>query len=127
MRAVKAFRNLPESENLASANKRIRNILRKSGAEIPAVYDRGLLQEGAEQDLAKAMYELGSVVNPLFEQRAYTQALCKLAALQEPVDRYFDSVMVMVDDPRLRNNRLALLTVLSDLFLRVADISRLQT
>jgi glycyl-tRNA synthetase beta chain len=126
MRAVKAFRNLPESESLASANKRIRNILRKSGMAIPAMYDRGLLQEGAEQDLAKSMRILDKEVRPLFEQRAYREALCKLAALQDPVDRFFDSVMVMVDDPQLRNNRLALLNVLSDLFLRVADISRLQ-
>ena len=126
MRAVKTFRNLPESVSLASANKRIRNIVRKSGTEIPAMYDRALLQEGAEQELAKAMHELDKLVSPLFEQRAYTEALCKLAALQDPVDRYFDSVMVMVDDPQLRNNRLALLNTLSDLFLRVADISRLQ-
>jgi glycyl-tRNA synthetase beta chain len=126
MRAVKTFRNLPESVSLASANKRIRNIVRKSGTEITAMYERALLQEGAEQELAKAMHELAKVVSPLFEQRAYTEALCKLAALQDPVDRYFDSVMVMVDDPQLRNNRLALLNSLSDLFLRVADISRLQ-
>ena len=126
MRAVKAFRNLPESESLASANKRIRNILRKSGSEIPSAYDNDLLQHGAEQDLARAMRELDMKVNPLFEHRVYTEALCALAALRDPIDRYFDSVMVMVDDPPLRHNRLALLNALSDLFLRVADISRLQ-
>jgi len=126
MRAVKAFRNLPESESLASANKRIRNILRKSGAGVLAGYDDTLLQEGAEQDLAKAMRELDMIVSPLFEQRAYTESLCALAALRDPIDSYFDTVMVMVDDPRLRNNRLALLNTLSELFLRVADISRLQ-
>ena len=126
MRAVKAFRNLPESESLASANKRIRNILRKSGAEIPAVYDNDLLQTGAEQALASAMSELDGEVTPYFEQRAYTEALCRLAALRDPVDSYFDSVMVMVDDAQLRHNRLALLNTLSELFLRVADISRLQ-
>jgi glycyl-tRNA synthetase beta chain len=127
MRAVKAFRNLPESESLASANKRIRNILRKSGSEIPAAYDSALLQEGAEQDLARAMRELDKEVSPLFEKRAYTESLCALAALRDPIDRYFDSVMVMVDDPQLRDNRLALLNALSELFLQVADISRLQT
>jgi glycyl-tRNA synthetase beta chain len=126
MRAVKAFRSLPESESLAGANKRIRNILRKSGLELPAVYDNGLLEEGAEQDLARAVNELEKEVNPFFDQRAYTEALCRLAALRDPVDRYFDSVMVMVDDPQLRHNRLALLNALADLFLRVADISRLQ-
>jgi glycyl-tRNA synthetase beta chain len=126
MRAVQAFRNLPESESLASANKRIRNILRKSGSEIPVAYESGLLEEGAERDLARAIDELDKEVTPFFEQRAYTEALCRLAALRDPVDRYFDSVMVMVDDAQLRHNRLALLNALSDLFLRVADISRLQ-
>jgi glycyl-tRNA synthetase beta chain len=126
MRAVKTFLSLPESVSLASANKRIRNIVRKSGTGIPATYDRALLQEGAERELAMAMHELDKVVSPLFEQRAYTEALCKLAALQYPVARYFDSVMVMVDDLQLRNNRLALLNSLAELFLRVADISRLQ-
>jgi glycyl-tRNA synthetase beta chain len=126
MHAVKSFRNLRESESLAAANKRIRNILRKSGTKIPAVYDSDLLQESAERTLAKAVRDLDAIVTPLFEKRAYTEALCKLAALQDPVDRFFDSVMVMADDPIMRNNRLALLSVLSDLFLRVADISRLQ-
>jgi glycyl-tRNA synthetase beta chain len=126
MRAVKAFRNLPESASLASANKRIRNILRKSGAEIPGIYDKRLLQETAEQNLANAIDELSHEVSPLFEQRAYTEALCKLAALHEPVDRFFDKVMVMADDLQLRNNRLALLNTLSELFLRIADVSRLQ-
>jgi len=126
MRAVKSFRDLPESDSLAAANKRIRNILRKSGTEIPAAYDSNLLKESAERALAKAVRDLDAIVTPLFEKRAYTEALCKLAALRDPVDRFFDSVMVMADDPIMRNNRLALLSALSDLFLRVADISRLQ-
>jgi glycyl-tRNA synthetase beta chain len=126
MRAVKSFRNLPESASLASANKRIRNILRKSGAEVPSACDARLLQEAAEQVLAEAMIELSREVNPLFEQRAYTEALCRLASLQGPVDRFFDQVMVMAEESKLRNNRLALLNSLSDMFLRVADVSRLQ-
>jgi glycyl-tRNA synthetase beta chain len=126
MRAVMAFRKLPESASLAAANKRIRNILRKAGTGISAEYDKRLLQEAAEHKLADAVNELAHEVNPLFEQRAYTEALCKLAALHEPVDSFFDTVLVMADDPELRNNRLALLNTLSELFLRVADISRLQ-
>ncbi len=63
----------------------------------------------------------------MFAQRDYTNALCKLAALQEPVDRFFDDVMVMDEDTTLRDNRLALLGALSELFLQVADISRLQS
>ena len=126
MRAVKAFRNLPESARLAAANKRIRNILRKAETVIPETYDTRLLQQDAEQALATAISALDVAVTPLFEQREYTAALRKLAALQTPVDRFFDDVMVMSDDSALRDNRLALLNALSDLFLQVADISRLQ-
>jgi glycyl-tRNA synthetase beta chain len=126
MRAVKSFRNLPESASLAAANKRISNILRKAGTGIPDSYDSALLQEAAEQALASAVAELDKAVSPMFEERDYTEALCRLAALQAPVDRFFDDVMVMTDDEQLRDNRLALLNALHGLFLRVADISRLQ-
>jgi glycyl-tRNA synthetase beta chain len=126
MRAVKSFRNLPESASLAAANKRISNILRKAGTGIPDSYDSALLQEAAEQALASAVAELDKAVSPMFEERDYTEALCRLAALQAPVDRFFDDVMVMTDDEQLRDNRLALLNALHGLFLRIADISRLQ-
>jgi len=129
MRAVDTFRELPEAGSLAAANKRIRNILRKAheaGIRFPAAYDTGLLQEQAEQELAAALDDLTARVRPLFEQREYTRALCLLAALQAPVDTFFDHVMVMSDDETLRNNRLALLHAMSDLFLQVADISLLQ-
>jgi glycyl-tRNA synthetase beta chain len=126
MQAVRAFRNLPESASLAAANKRIRNILRKAASGIPDGYDHALLQEAAERELAGAVSELETSVGPLFEHRDYTDALCRLAALQAPVDRFFDDVMVMDEDTDLRDNRLALLNALSGLFLRVADISRFQ-
>jgi glycyl-tRNA synthetase beta chain len=126
MRAVKAFRELAEADNLAAANKRIRNILRKARDDIPNSCQKALLQEPAEQALATAVEDLEATVRPLFEQRAYTDALCKLAALQAPVDAFFDEVMVMAEDTRLRDNRLALLNSLSELFLQVADISLLQ-
>jgi glycyl-tRNA synthetase beta chain len=126
MRAVRAFRALPEADSLAAANKRIRNILRKSDTAIPASYDATLLQEPAEKALAVALQDLDRQTRPLFEQRDYTNALCQLAALQAPVDTFFDDVMVMADDVALRDNRLALLQSLSELFLQVADISLLQ-
>jgi glycyl-tRNA synthetase beta chain len=126
MRAVKAFRELAEADSLAAANKRIRNILRKAEGDIPNSYQPALLQEPAEQALAAAVEDLEATVHPLLEQRAYTDALCKLAALQAPVDAFFDEVMVMAEDTRLRDNRLALLNSLSELFLQVADISLLQ-
>ncbi len=126
MQAVRAFNDLPEAENLAAANKRIRNILRKSETTIPKQFTGTLLQEPAEQALASAITEQAAAVKPMFERRAYTDALRNLAALQAPVDRFFDDVMVMADDPALRDNRLALLQTLADLFLQVADISLLQ-
>ncbi len=126
IRAVRAFGELAEADSLAAANKRIRNILRKATTEIPSTCRKELLQEPAEQALAAAVRELETAVQPLFQQREYTEALCKLAALQAPVDAFFDEVMVMADDTRLRDNRLALLSSLSQLFLQVADISLLQ-
>jgi glycyl-tRNA synthetase beta chain len=126
MRAVRAFRELPEADSLSAANKRIRNILRKATTVIPAAYNRDLLQEPAEQALAAALELLDAQTRPLFQQRDYTNALRQLASLQTPVDAFFDKVMVMADDDALRDNRLALLQALSDLFLQVADISLLQ-
>jgi glycyl-tRNA synthetase beta chain len=129
MHAVQAFRELPEADSLAAANKRIRNILRKAqeaDISVPAEYDAGLLLEPAEQDLARALADLEARVQPLFLIREYTRALQQLAALQVPVDTFFDKVMVMSDDNALRNNRLALLNAVSELFLQVADISLLQ-
>jgi len=126
MRAVRAFRELPEADSLAAANKRIRNILRKAESAIPDCYAMELLQEPAEQALAAALQALDTQTRPLLKQRDYTNALCQLAALQTPVDAFFDDVMVMAEDAALRDNRLALLQALSELFLQVADISLLQ-
>ncbi|HUT42419.1 MAG TPA: glycine--tRNA ligase subunit beta [Gammaproteobacteria bacterium] len=127
IQAVRTFQGLPEAASLAAANKRIRNILRKCETAIPHSYRQELLTETAEQALAAALDERTAVVEPLFEARDYNRALCELAGLQAPVDRFFDDVMVMTDDPALRDNRLALLNTLSELFLQVADISLLQT
>ncbi len=126
MQAVRAFNDMPEAEHLSAANKRIRNILRKSETKIPSSLDTRLLQEPAEQALADAITEQEKIVQPLFSQRHYADALRSLASLQAPVDRFFDDVMVMADDPALRDNRLALLQGLANLFLQVADISQLQ-
>lgn len=126
MQAVRAFHTMPEAASLAAANKRIRNILRKAETVIPDHCQAGLLHEPAERNLAAAIEQQASRVGPLFERREYSTALQRLATLQAPVDRFFDEVMVMADDAALRDNRLALLNTLSELFLRVADISLLQ-
>ncbi|MEW5756715.1 MAG: glycine--tRNA ligase subunit beta [Pseudomonadota bacterium] len=124
--AVQAFRALPEAESLAAANKRISNILKKAEGALPAQMNAALLQEPAEQALAKAVQALVGEVHALFDQRDYTAALQRLAGLRAPVDAFFDGVMVMAEDAKLRDNRLALLNTLHGLFLRVADLSRLQ-
>ena len=127
VQACRAFRDLPEAESLAAANKRISNILRKCDQAIPATVDEARLADAAEKRLAERLSSVSKAVLPLMGAGDYTSALKQLAELKEPVDAFFDSVMVMVDDTALRNNRLALLQNLGDLFLRVADLSRLQS
>jgi glycyl-tRNA synthetase beta chain len=126
VRAVNAFRQLPEAASLAAANKRIRNILKKVETVLPFAVQPDLLVEDAEQTLAGRLVELSSEVVPLMEAGLYGEALNRLASLREPVDAFFDRVLVMAGDPALRDNRLALLNELGSLFLRVADFSRLQ-
>jgi glycyl-tRNA synthetase beta chain len=126
--AVQAFVALDEASSLAAANKRIANILRKSaGDELPVsgAIDATLFEHPAEAALHDALTSAARAAVPLLEKRDYTAALCRLADLRAPVDRFFDEVLVMSEDVRLRNNRLALLAAVRDLFLRVADISRL--
>jgi glycyl-tRNA synthetase beta chain len=124
--AVKEFRSLPEAASLAAANKRIRNILRKTDEELPREPATELLQAQSEKDLARLVFEHGERVAPLFRAGRYTEALRQLAELRDPVDRFFDEVMVMCDEVQLRRNRLALLATLEALFLGAADLSRLQ-
>lgn len=124
--AVHAFNQLPEAAALAAANKRVSNILAKqAGVSIPKEVDNTLLADTAEKALALALAELSSEIKPLQQDRDYTQMLKQLARLRQPVDSFFDDVMVMVEDDALRNNRLALLQQLRNLFLEVADISLL--
>ncbi|MCR4302456.1 MAG: glycine--tRNA ligase subunit beta [Sulfuricaulis sp.] len=126
LQALKTFRALPEGQALAAANKRIRNILRQAGSTPADKVEAALLTEPAEQKLAEAVLTLEAQVAPLFKAGNYAEALKRLAGLRPTVDEFFDKVMVMVDEADVRNNRLALLNRLSNLFLNVADISRLQ-
>ncbi|MCB1769978.1 MAG: glycine--tRNA ligase subunit beta, partial [Candidatus Competibacteraceae bacterium] len=126
VRAVSAFRQRPEAASLSAANKRIRNILRKIETTLPFEVRPDLLSEEAEQALAGRLVELSSEVLPLMEAGLYREALNRLATLREPVDMFFDQVLVMAEDPAVRDNRIALLNELGSLFLRVADFSRLQ-
>jgi len=123
--AVHQFGQLPEAQSLAAANKRVSNILAKqSDVKLPLL-NEALLQEPAEKALAKAVAEKSKLVEPLFAQANYADALAQLADLRDIVDQFFDDVMVMADDDALRNNRLALLSQLRGLFFEVADISLL--
>ena len=124
MLAVRAFKQLPEAEALAAANKRIQNILKKTDA-VQQAPDIALLAEDAERALFDAVMQLVPKVDSLMANADYTDALCELAGVRAPVDRFFDAVMVMAEDPLLRQNRLALLATLGDLMNRVADISKL--
>lgn len=123
--AVNEFSKLPQAQALAAANKRVSNILAKLSSPVSSDVNPALLQEAAEKNLAQAVNDKTAAVAPLFAAREYTQALATLADLQPTVDAFFDSVMVMADDPALQQNRLALLAKLRGLFLEVADISYL--
>ncbi|WP_340124337.1 glycine--tRNA ligase subunit beta [Methylobacter svalbardensis] len=125
LQAVKAFRQLPEAESLAAANKRIRNILKKS--DTPPADHIGALLEAQEKQLLQAGLQSESDIKPLLAQRDYQATLNRLAGLRNDVDAFFDQVMVMTDDLELRANRLALLNLLSEQFLTCADISKLQS
>ena len=128
LKAVLTFKSLPQCASLAAANKRSGNLLRKAteaGEAIAAELDPALFEGEAEAALAQALSEAERDTAPLFEARDYVAGLNRLAALQAPVDAFFEAVMVMAEDPALRANRLGLLARLQGLFLRTADISLL--
>ncbi|MCG6229894.1 glycine--tRNA ligase subunit beta [Vibrio furnissii] len=126
VKAVSHFRDLDAAEALAAANKRVGNILAKFDGELAQEIDLALLQEDAEKALAEAVEVMTEALEPVFATGNYQQALSQLAGLREPVDAFFDNVMVMADDEALKKNRLTLLNNLRNLFLQIADISLLQ-
>jgi glycyl-tRNA synthetase beta chain len=125
--AVQKFRDLPESNALAAANKRVSKLLiKEQQLEEQYTLNANLFDNDYEQHLADMLAKCQQHVEPLFAQHEYTTILTTLAQLRDPVDAFFDHVMVMVNDKNIRHNRLALLNQLRQLFLRVADISLLQ-
>ncbi|MGI9264578.1 MAG: glycine--tRNA ligase subunit beta [Gammaproteobacteria bacterium] len=127
MQAVLEFASLPAADSLAAANKRVANILDKTGRDDWEDADRDRLIEAEEKVLFESLTILSGEVRPLLAERKYRAALERLATLREPVDAFFDAVMVMDEDPHLRENRLALLNQMRKLFLHTADLSRLAT
>ncbi|MBT8438338.1 MAG: glycine--tRNA ligase subunit beta, partial [Gammaproteobacteria bacterium] len=124
--AVNEFRKMEQAESLAAANKRIGNILKKIDGELPQLINLDLLQENAEKQLHDELQNIASEVKPKLDSGEYSAALKQLAGLRDSVDAFFDQVMVMADDEALKNNRIALLNQLHSLFIRAADLSRLQ-
>ena len=126
VKAVAEFRKLETASALASANKRVANILAKVEGTLPTQVDAALLQAGAEQTLADALSAKQTELGGLFASGDYTAALLTLASLRGVIDQFFEEVMVNVEDTAVRQNRLALLNQLRQAFLFVADISVLQ-
>ena len=124
LQAVRAFRLLPESVALSAANKRTRNILKKADGVL-ATCNPALFAEGAERQLHDSVTKLAPEVGSRVAAQDYTGALKQLAGIRGDVDKFFDDVMVMADDPIVRANRLALLAQLEKLMNQVADISKL--
>jgi glycyl-tRNA synthetase beta chain len=125
--AVKHFQELPNAESLSVANKRVSNILAKYDGDISAkAVDIGLFELPAERALAAQLEALNKKIEPLYENGRYVDVLAQLADLRQPVDEFFDKVMVMAEDRALRENRLLLLTNLRAMFLQVADVALLQ-
>lgn len=126
-KAVQEFDQLPDSQFLAEANKRVANILAKNADEATdQQINSELLLEEAEQLLVEKVNNLSPEIASLCKQSQYNKALINLADLKGEIDQFFDTVMVMAEDDNLRKNRLAILTQLRNLFIAIADISCLQ-
>ena len=126
VKAVSHFRTLDAAESLAAANKRVSNILAKNNITTQGDVEQSLLSDDAEKVLASQVAKFATDLAPLYSDGNYQEALSQLAGIRESVDNFFDNVMVMADDEAVKQNRLALLSQLSGLFLEIADISVLQ-
>jgi len=125
VQAVQAFRKLPEAEALAAVNKRVSNLLSKFEGTIASQVEPKYFDNANEFSLYSAIQQADQAVQPMAAARQYTESLARLAALREPVDAFFEAVMVNAEDANVRANRYALLSRLRGLFLGVADISLL--
>lgn len=125
LEAVRAFATLPEAASLASADKRVRNILNKSNDAHGHALDPALLTADAEIALHRALVEVGPRSESAYRDGDFKSALLALASLKDPVDRFFAEVMVNTDDPAVRANRLGLLSSLHAPMNRIADLSKL--
>ena len=125
VQAVQAFRKLPEAEALAAVNKRVSNLLSKVEGTVSTHVEARYFDNASEFSLFSAIQKADEAVQPMAAARQYNEALTSLASLREPVDAFFEAVMINAEDPSVRANRYALLARLRGLFLGVADISLL--
>lgn len=125
LRAVREFNALPESTQLAAANKRISNILKKTTTDIPAQCSESALKLPAEIALHGALQKAIPLLDAAYTQRQFVTLLRALVDLSQPIDQFFADVMVMDSDPALRDNRLALLQQLHHQMNLVADLGTL--
>lgn len=125
VQAVQAFRKLPEAEALAAVNKRVSNLLSKADGAIADQVEPKYFDNANEFSLYSAIQQADQAVQPMAAARQYSESLARLAALRDPVDAFFEAVMVNAEDAKVRANRYALLSRLRGLFLGVADISLL--
>jgi glycyl-tRNA synthetase beta chain len=123
--ALREFNALAQAPQLAAANKRISNILKKTTTAIPASCSQALLQIPAETALHKALEAATPVLNSAYEKRQFVELLKALVSLSAPIDQFFADVMVMDPNPDLRDNRLALLQQLHQKMNLVADLGKL--
>ncbi|PKH25679.1 glycine--tRNA ligase subunit beta [Pseudomonas fluorescens] len=123
VQAVQAFRKLPEADALAAVNKRVSNLLSKADNLGTAEVDPSLFADAKEFSLNSAIVKAENAVKPLIAERNYAEALARLASLREPVDAFFEAVMINADDAGVRKNRYAMLARLRGLFINIADIS----
>jgi glycyl-tRNA synthetase beta chain len=127
IQAVREFKNLPEAESLSIANKRVSNILAQYTKPIQLnEIDNSLFEHASEHELAKQLNQQEKEVAVLVKKANYQAVLTHLAKLREPVDQFFDHVLVMAEDEQCRENRLLMLKKLRELFLQVADVALLQ-
>ncbi|KTD10693.1 glycyl-tRNA synthetase beta chain [Legionella gratiana] len=124
--ALQVFVTLPEASSLSAACKRVNNLLAQAENHVLPPIKEQLLEEEVEKSLHTHIKHIAQAVEPLYRSADYSALLKLLASLREPVDAFFDKVMVMVDDETIKSNRLALLVCLQDLLQGVADISLLQ-
>jgi len=125
IKAVSTFQKMSESETLAAANKRAGNLLKKVDGDVSDAINKDLFETDQEKDLYSKITSVQESIKPLLEDRNYSESLKEMATLKPQVDAFLDGVMIMADDESIRNNRLSLLKSLNQLFLQVADISKL--